>query len=57
MNIIIVEDRLLILLLILLEIENTDSLLPDRSNIPLNLINRIATFRAVNYFVHITTTV
>ena len=44
MKIIIVENGLVILLL---EIENTDSLLLD---VPLSFINRIRALRAVNHF-------
>lgn len=50
MNIVVIENGLV---LILLEVENTDSLL---LGIPLSFINRITAFRAVNYFVDITTT-
>ena len=54
MNIVIVEDELIVFAF---EIENTDSLLPDRLNIPLSFINTVTAFRTVHYFIDITTTV
>lgn len=57
MDVVIVEDWLVLILFILFKIENIDSLLSNRSNVPLSFINRITAFRTVNYFVRITATV
>lgn len=54
MNVVVIKSRLVVLLL---EIENVDSLLSDRSNVPLSFINRITAFWAVDYFIHIAATV
>lgn len=54
MKIVIIESGLVVLLS---KIENTDSLLSDRLNVPLSFINTVVAFRTVHYFVDITTTV